>query len=446
MINSISGFPEWLPAQQMLFDHWRQKTAAHFERFGFTNMETPVVERLETLLSKGDDHEIYGLHRVTDPGGESSNRLGLRFDLTVPLARYIAQHNGQLTFPYRRYQIAPVWRGERPQEGRYRQFYQCDIDIIGRSNISIIYDAEIAYIMWQLINNELDLGENVLLINHRGVLLSWISYAEISNSKEALRLIDKRGKIPMNSIISGLEKLGALPKALDIMNHWAAAKMNLEDYATQLSTINLGPAFQQAVRDLLHVVEKMIMMGIPSKNIFIDPLLARGLQYYSGTIYEFFLTDKPSLGAVCAGGRYAHLTESFTKQSFPGVGMSFGLSRLFPAFLDRCSARSTSADVLVTVQEIEYLEHYLALAALFRRHNLKVEVYLNEHDLTKQLKYANSKGVPFVVMANREEIQQKTLQIKNMTSGQQIGVPQNQSCDYLLHQLASINEKNLYVL
>lgn len=442
MLAHISGFPEFLPSHQILFEQWKSVISSHFQSYGFCPLETPVVERLQTLLAKGDDHEIYGLYRLGEALEgrnfiplDTQSGLGLRFDLTVPLARYVAQHYGQLTFPFRRFHIAPVWRGERPQEGRYRQFYQCDIDIIGKGTLSHLYDSEVIAIMCHLLN-ALKLGPYTVKLNHRGVLLSWCQQAGIEDTATALRLVDKKGKIPLESILEGLSSLGATGPALSFVEQWSQCHQGVP--LETLQTLSWGPSYDQALRELSQVYEAAILLGVPPERLHIDPLLARGLSYYTGTTCEIFLDNHLSLGAICSGGRYGHLAQSFTKHTFPGVGMSFGLSRVFSAFIDQAPDKTTLAPLLITCQDPSQLAYYTRIDQCLRKEGAFVETYLGMESLGNQLKYAHKKGFEYVILANADEAAQNVFQIKTMSTSQQTSWSFDEGIRYLLGNLGLI--------
>ncbi len=433
LLKPISGFPEWLPHEQRFFEGWKHIIVRHFQAYGFIPMDTPSVERLETLVAKGgDDHEIYGVVRAAEQNA-SKIELALRYDLTLPLARYVAQHQGQLVFPYRRYHMAPVWRGERPQEGRFRQFIQCDIDIIGRETLSPLYDAEVIAIMWELLH-KLEISPVRVLLNHKKIPLAWIQKAGISQEAEALRLMDKRGKIEDSAILEGLGALGAHPSALGLLEGLMQNNASWEALMAILLRSDLGEGCQEGLREITTLLATLHHMGVPQEGVVVDPLLVRGLTYYTGPLYEFVLPEHRGMGSICAGGRYGHLAESFSKKAFPGVGISLGLTRLFSAMKSRAPLRSTPADCLITVQEPDALPYYLAVARLLRQANLYTEVYLNGDSLKTQLHYANRLGFSWVLMANQEEIANHQVTLKHMKTGLQHRVKQEEAASYLLGQ------------
>ncbi len=429
VMSEISGFPEWLPAQEQILARWKAILAAHFESFCFTPMDTPVVERMTTLLSKGDDSEIYTLNRWADKDNATTDtknldrQLGLRFDLTVPLARYVTQHSGQLIFPYRRYHIAPVWRGERPQEGRFRQFYQCDIDTIGQDILPPEYDAEIIHALHTglaALNIGSFLGPVTWHLNHRAILTTWAQHAGIEDVHGALRLIDKNEKIGLPSVLSGLRDLNASESALEILGNWAQQSGNAKENIATLHHLDWPSAFHDGLRHLTQTINMLVGLGLPQDAILFTPLLARGLSYYSGITFEAKLPTHPNLGSICAGGRYDHLASTLaSKKMFPGVGGSLGLSRLFAFFIQKNPAALEAGDILVCVQEPQEIEWYVSQAALLRAKGWRVEVFLGQSSLKNQLKYANRKGFRLVLLANAQEIASGHVQVKIMSTGHQ---------------------------
>jgi histidyl-tRNA synthetase len=429
-MSSISGFPEWLPAQQQILEQWKNLLARHFEKFCFAPMDTPVVERMSTLLSKGEDSEIYALSRWADIGNsqcptpKQDRQLGLRFDLTVPLARYVAQHHGQLVFPYRRHHIAPVWRGERPQEGRFRQFYQCDIDTINQDSLHHAYDADTIFILHSALN-ALNIGTFLgpvhWHLNHRAVLLSWAQYAGIADSNAALRLIDKSEKIGLDGVLMALRDLRAKPDSLEILQSWSQHTDSAHQQIHRLCQLKNWPdPFYDALENLKETIKSLSDRGMSEECLFFSPLLARGLSYYSGITFEAKLPNHRDLGSVCAGGRYDDLTTVLgSKKTFPGVGGSLGLSRLFARFAERTAPVLQLGDILICSQDAQHLAWYTKLGDALRQDGWRVEVFLGEASLKNQLKYANRKGFRMVLLANAEEIQNNLVQVKAMDCRQQ---------------------------
>lgn len=426
MLSHISGFPEFLPHEQLAFNRTVEIIRNKFELYGFSPIDTPAVEKTSTLLAKGSDHEIYGLYRLS--GDESTNKkdLALRFDLTVPLARYVAQHHGRLTFPYRRYHIAPVWRGERPQAGRYRQFYQCDIDIIDEGELNLIHDGEVLTIMYEIFNS-IGLQRFIIKINNRSILTSLIKNfcVDEDNVANVLRLIDKAEKMSKDQWKAELSAQGLKSNDIPFLMNLLSMSMSMsnKEWLTYLKTLSRSSEFITGIEELTQVLENAYRFGVPDEYIQIDPSLARGLSYYTGTVYETKLLDYPELGSVCGGGRYGNLTQSFINKKFPGVGISIGISRLIPKLIEMGLVKTdsqTPASILVTTQNRNLMTYYMDIAQRLRKAQIKTELYLPEKPLGTQMKYASKKGFKFVIIADEAERQTHHVIVRNLESGEQI--------------------------
>ena len=415
LVGSISGFPEFLPKDQIAFNKCIDTIRKQFESFGFSPMDTPAVEKASTLLSKGNDSEIYGLCRLTAEE-ESKKDLGLRFDLTVPLARYVAEHYGQLHFPYKRYHIAPVWRGERAQAGRYRQFIQCDIDIIGENELSLAYDAELLGIIHKIFQS-IGLKNYLIKLNNRKILMGLMEVFGVpaSHLEATIRQIDKKEKIDQPSMASGLGDLGLDRSTTDKVLLFLEKRGTNNEMLEYLSSFHHIALLEEGLKELKEVLMLAKSYGVPETILEIDPTLARGLNYYTGTIYETKWLDCLEIGTICAGGRYQNLAATFTRKVLPGVGISIGVSRLIPKMLEKGlieSSKETNAKVLVTVQNRDYLSHYIELAEKIRARGYGAEVYLQDKPLPNQIKYADRKGFEVVVIANSEEIMSSVMNYK----------------------------------
>ena len=426
-LNSVSGFPEFLPAEQILFNGMLEVVRKGFERFGFSPIETPAVERKDILMAKGgNEKEIYALSRLAaEPGESPETDLALHFDLTVPLARYVALYKNHLTFPFRRYQIQKVWRGERAQAGRYREFYQCDIDVIGRKTLSLLADAEIPSIIYHIFH-EMAIGRFLIKINNRKILQGYFQDLGISPAQmtEVLRIIDKlertgKGRVTHELIDFGLDE-DKIRKALTLL----CEQLSTNEMLAKLKDLPVkNNLFAQGVTELAQVVEGVRTLGVPEDYFAVDLSIARGLDYYTGTIYETILVEQPTIGSICSGGRYDDLTAFFTNEALPGVGISIGLTRLVTQLLaaDIVKAETaTVATVLITSMDEERISDYLRLSSLLRQANIPTELYSEKARLSEQLRYANKKGFKLVVIAGAEEFSQASVQVKNMTNGQQV--------------------------
>ncbi len=440
-ITPISGFPEFLPNEQIVFQKTIDLIRTVYESFGFVPLETPAIERVAHLQAKGViDKEVYAIHRLNAPHNAAlKNEFALRFDLTIPLARYVAQHYGRLIFPFRRYQIQPVWRGERPQAGRYRQFYQCDIDIIGSETLSLTHDAEIIAITHQLFT-KMDIGPFTIRINNRKMLQGLLNNFGIDSQEtthQAMKIIDDLEKMPREKTIEELTKLNITPENINILLDLFTKNITLE----ALKNLDISALFKEGVAELSEVIQTVRMQNIPETSCKIDLGIARGLDYYTGTVYETTLDDFPELGSICSGGRYENLAGNFINKKLPGVGISIGLSRLLPQLLKNGILKAPShtiAPILMTMQNPKHLDKYLSLASHLREANLDVEMYLQEKKLDKQIKYADKKGFKYVIIADDAEIKKGEVLIKKLETGEQQNIPEEELASYLKNALGTL--------
>lgn len=422
-LTSLSGFPEYLPAQQRYFNYLKTTIQSTFESVGFTPMETPAVEKIETLLSKGGiDQEVYAVKRYQDKENRSDAELALRFDLTVPLARYVAQHYSELVFPFRRYQIAPVWRGERAQAGRYRQFYQCDIDIIGEDKLSLEHDVEVLMVLNQSLQ-ALGIENFTIRLNHKDVLLGFLEHLGVENESlclDVLRVIDKKNKITAEQLRKELE-LHLNVKQVNELLELIHLKGDNQELIHYLRCRSEGCARLNSGIDVLTQILDLAKTFGCEQNLSIELSLARGLAYYTGIIFETTLEDYPQLGSIASGGRYDNLAEKFSKKKLPGIGMSIGLSRLFAVLVETPSAQmaASPALALIALQERAHLPLYAALAQSLRQQGLNVELYLEDKKLAQQFKYADKKGIPYVITANQDEIQANLWVLRHLPTHQE---------------------------
>ena len=413
----LRGFDqEYLPREQLQFDALVAIIRRNFERFGFLPVETPSAERREVLTSKGGaEKEIYALTRLADAEDDEAAAKGaLRFDLTVPLARYVAMHERELAFPFRRYQIQRVWRGETPQarKGRFREFYQCDIDIIGREKLSLLAEAEIPSVIYSVFR-EMDIGAFRIRINNRKVLKGVLESFQVPGEKapEVLRWLDKIEKEDRAAILAGLQREGVAGEGLyDLI----ATKTNSFD---ALKRLQQNETLQVGIREAEGVIEAMRKFGVPDSAFAFDLGVVRGLDYYTGTIYETTLVDHPDIGSICSGGRYDDLASYFTDTRLPGVGISIGLTRLFAKLRDAGLLRDaprSPAEVLVTAMDPKYLDRYIQLARTLREGGINTELYLETAKLGKQLEYADRKGFRVALIAGEAEFLKNVVQVKDL--------------------------------
>ena len=423
----LRGFDqEYLPAEQLQFNRLIDIIRRNFELYGFLPIETPSAERREILTSKGGvEKEIYALTRLAEAEDDDASTKGaLRFDLTVPLARYVAMRERELAFPFRRYQIQRVWRGETPQanKGRFREFYQCDIDIIGREKLSYLAEAEIPSVIYSVFR-EMAIGEFRIRINNRKVLKGLLQHFSVAEDKSpaVLRILDKVEKERADSVRAQLEKEGVTKDGLYAL---VAAKRSTADTLRVLAEF---PACEAGLKELSAIAHAIRQFGVPDDAFAIDLGVVRGLDYYTGTIYETTLTSAPELGSICSGGRYDDLASYFTDTKLPGVGISIGLTRLFSRLLEAKLLRpleDTPATVLVTTMDARYLEKYLKIASQLRSARINTEVYLEQAKIDKQLQYANRKEFRIALIAGETEISSGQIQVKNLMTRQATTVPE----------------------
>ena len=417
----LTGFMELLPEDQILFNKIYDTIREVYESFGFLPLDTPVIELSEVLLAKAGGETEKQIYRFT----KGDNDLALRFDLTVPLARYVAQHSGQLTFPFKRYQMSKVYRGERPQKGRFREFYQCDIDIIGNEELDIAYDAEMPAVIYNVFR-KLDFGKFTIRLNNRKVLNGFFESLGLEKQiSDILRNIDKLDKIGRDNVIEELEKLGIEKDKIDSIVDFISISGTESEKISALRALNIdNEKFTEGVCELEKVTEYMKDFGIDEDYFTIDLTIARGLDYYTGTVYETVLDDYRSLGSVCSGGRYDNLTEYYTNTKLPGIGISIGLTRLFSQLKDAGiikAERSSLVDCLVVPMGVD-MSYVLKTAKAVRDAGLVTDVYYADKGMKQKMKYANKLGIPFVAVIGEDEVNTNTVSLKNMATGEQITV------------------------
>jgi len=417
----LPGFMELLPEAQIQFNKLADIIRKTYESFGFMPIDTPIIEKSEILLAKGGGETEKQIYRFT----KGSTDLSLRFDLTVPLARYVAQNYSFLTFPFRRYQIGKVYRGERNQKGRFREFYQCDIDIVGNNSLSILSDAEIPSIIYSIFHN-LGFENFTIKVNNRKLLNGFFESLEIQDSAEVLRIIDKIDKIGVSIATQELLSSGLSNEIVGKIFEFINISGTNEEILLLLNNLNISNEnFILGVEEISIVNKYVKLFGVPTKNFKIDLKITRGLDYYTGTVYETFLNEYPSIGSVCSGGRYDNLAEYYTKQKLPGVGISIGLTRLFyqlnEAGFFKNDANSSITKVLVIPLD-NNMDYGNSLAKLLRDKGIITEIYLEDSKLVKKLGYANKLSIPFVILIGEEEVENKTATIKNMLTGEQMTV------------------------
>jgi histidyl-tRNA synthetase len=416
-----SGFPEFAPAAEQKRQQWLLIMSEAFKSFGFMPITTPIVEREENLLGKGGNaKEMYVLKRLLDEEGDKSHSgNALRFDQTVPLALYVARHQNEIAFPFKRSVIGPVFRGERAQKGRFRQFDQCDIDVIGMEHLSLLNDAMIPAIIINIFK-ALEIGDFKVRINNRKILTGLFKSLGIGEDKMkvTLDIVDDLEKLPREKLLNQFTEAGFNQAQVDKVLEFVSAKSS--DFEA-LKKVCDHEEFQAGVTDLQTVIEALTALGVEKKFYTIDTSIARGLDYYTGTVYETTLTDHPEFGSVCSGGRYDDLASIFTGKKMPGVGISIGLTRLFSQCLDAGLVRpdrSSPTQVLLVAADEVALPSLLALGTEIRSEGLVVENYLEPKKLVKQFDYADKIGVPYIIVVGENEMNKKVVQLKDMNSGE----------------------------
>ena len=426
------GTMELLPRQQVAFQRLLDTIRRGYERFGFVPIETPVFETVETLLTKSGGETEKQVYFVQSTGAiQQGNKpeLALRFDLTVPLARYVAEHERDLAFPFRRYQIQRVYRGERAQRGRFREFYQCDIDVIGKDSLSMHYDAEIPAVIYHVFS-ELDFGGFTINVNNRKVLLGLLDGLGIDDADKrvlVLREIDKLDKIGRDKVRDSLTgNLGVPAEVADTILSLIDAKGSNDETLAALNALGIeNETFTLGVAELTTVIEGLKAFQVPDGVVRINLAIARGLDYYTGTVYETFLNDHPGIGSVCSGGRYDNLASHYTKSKLPGVGISIGVTRLFYQLMEAGLIKDggATAEVLVTQMDPALSADYFRLATELRAAGINTEIQLDGGKIAKQMKYADRAGIPLVVLMGSDEKARGTATLKHLVKGEQVEVP-----------------------
>jgi len=434
----LSGFMELLPEEQLLFNRMFDTIRRTYELFGFTPIATPAIELTEVLLAKGGGETEQQIYRVSTKGDKE---MVLHYDLTVPLARYVAQHENELTFPFRRYQMQPVWRAERAQRGRFREFYQCDIDIIGSTEP--IADAEVPSVIYAVFK-ELNFGSFTIRINNRKILNGLFEALGLTEKSVAvLRVVDKIEKLGEEAVRKELAQLDITDDtATRILDFVAIHGTNAEIIAT-LEKLDLdSDLFHEGVAELATVCRLIGSLGVPENNLRVDLAIARGLDYYTGTVYETVLDDYPGIGSVCSGGRFDNLASYYTDTPLPGVGVSIGLTRLFYQLREArviTTASAVPTKVLIIKMSEELTESALELATTLRGAGIPTEVYFAQQKLGKQFKYADQLGIPLVAILGSKEAETKTVTMRPLDTGEQEQIPQSDIVTWVTAKLQPSN-------
>lgn len=415
--STIAGVMELLPADQEVFDYIKNTIEETFKDYGFASIDTPVIEKNEILFAKGGGETEKQIFEIAS----ESKDMSLRFDLTVPLARYVSEHFSDLNFPFKRYQIAKVYRGERNQKGRYKEFYQADIDIIGHNDLSIYNDAILPFVMYKAFE-KLDLPALTFHINNRKLLNGFFQSLEIDDTTEVLRTIDKKDKIGIEKTQSLLTEIVGEDKAEEILVFIQNLAQGHELIAS-LKDFDGNDLYKEGLEELAIVYDYMLAFGVPEANIKIDLAITRGLDYYTSTVYETFINGYESIGSVCSGGRYENLANNFSKQNLPGVGMSIGLTRLFYQLQELglvSQMHGVSTDVLVLPMDPSLHIYAIEVLKKVKDQGLKADIYLETGKFKKKMNYADKIGAKYAIIIGEEEANNKEVSIKNMESGEQI--------------------------
>ncbi len=435
--RTMPGVMELLPLDQIAFQGLLDTVRRNFERFGFLPIETPVMEFSDVLLTKqgGEtERQVYFVQSTgaLEQGGKPE--LALRFDLTVPLARYVAEHENELNFPFRRYQIQRVYRGERAQRGRFREFYQCDIDVIGKDHLSIRYDAELPAVIYSVFR-DLAIGPFTIWLNNRKLMRGFFEgLGLVDPEKQALALrevdkLDKRGADYVRGALAG-EAFGLAPDAAQkILDFVQIRSRGHADAVAKLDALGGGSeTMNEGIAELREVLGLISAFGVPESHYAINLSIARGLDYYTGTVYETTLNEHPQIGSICSGGRYDNLASNYTKSKLPGVGISIGATRLFWQLREArlLGDADSTVKVLVTQMDAAQLPAYLEIAGLLRSAGIATEVVMEAGKLGRQFKYADRAGIRFVVVLGSDEIAKGVVTVKDMRKQDQFEVKRDE--------------------
>ena len=431
--RTMPGVLELLPLDQVAFQAMLDAIRRNFERFGFLPLETPVMEFSSILLTKegGEtERQVYFVQSTGAMGQGEKPDLALRFDLTVPLARYVAEHERELVFPFRRYQIQRVYRGERAQRGRFREFYQCDIDVVGKDALSVRYDAEVPAVIYNVFR-DLDIGAFTIQINNRKLMRGWLEGLGLADGERQAAVmrevdkLDKRGADAVRDALAG-DGFGlaadVVGKLLDFV---AFRSTSLADALAKLDALGAGSeALEQGRAELKEVLGLVKAFGVPESHFVLNLSIARGLDYYTGTVYETTLNDHPQIGSICSGGRYENLASHYTKSRLPGVGISIGATRLYWQLREAGLLKGGLSTVQVLVAQMDEAElpRYIELATELRAAGINTETVIEPGKLARQFKYADRAGIRFVLVLGPDEIARGMVTVKDLRRQDQFAV------------------------
>ena len=440
--RTLSGFMELLPGRQIQFDRMAAIIRESFSLYGFTPLDTPLIEASEVLLAKGGGETEKQIYRFSK--GDSD--LSLRFDLTVPLAKYVALNYANLAFPFRRFQIGKVYRGERAQRGRFREFYQADIDIIGDGKLDVFNDAEIPAIIYRTFT-ALGLRRFQIRVNNRKILNGFYAMLNLTQkSSDIMRTVDKLEKIGEKSVRDLLtspeiglsdEEAAEILRFIDIKGDNSFVLSSLEQYRGR------NPMFDEGLDELGLVAKNLAGFGVPEENFALDLTIARGLDYYTGTVYETTMLDHPEIGSICSGGRFDNLAEYYTDRQLPGVGISIGLTRLFFVLEDQGylndQLNTAPADVLI-LPMTEDMAPSISLATNLRTAGVRTQIYGEQKKFKQKMSYADKLAVPYVIFLGEDEIKDGAAAVKNMRTGEQVKLPIAEAFTYIQSGLSELNQ------
>ena len=416
--RTLSGFMELSPNDQIEFNRIKKIIEDTYKLYGFYPLDTPVIEYSSVLLAKAGGETEKQIYRFN----KGDNDLSLRFDLTVPLAKYVSLKYNELLFPFKRYQIGKVFRGERPQKGRFREFYQCDIDVIGDGELSLMYDAEIPSIIYDIFT-KMNIGKFVIRINNRKILNGFFEYLNLSDKyQDILRIIDKMEKVSESDLIDMLKEIDLTDEIIDKILSFIKIKGTNGEILNSLKGLNISnEAFLNGINELETVINSLRTMNINEEYFMIDLTIARGLDYYTGTVYETKLVDYPQMGSVCSGGRYDDLATFYTDKKLPGVGISIGLTRLFYQLKENGLIKNED-DSVVDVMILPMIEEYkvpLEISKRLRNIGISTSIcYINKKFKSK-IKYADSMNVKYSIIIGEDEINNNVVTIKDMYKNEQ---------------------------
>lgn len=426
--STLPGMMELLPEDQMVFDTIKRRIEDVFIKNAFFSIDTPAIEKLDVLLSKGGGETSKQVYRIDS----SKKNQGLRFDLTVPLAKYVSMYMQDLAFPFRRYQIAKVYRGERNQKGRYKEFYQCDIDIIGNEKLSLYNDAEIVKCMYEALKS-IDVPDFEFQFNNRKLLNGYFSDLGIEDFESCLRIIDKLDKIGIDNVKEELSKINLDDEKIDSILSFLQIDGTNQEIIEKLESLNIdNELFVCGLEELKFVYEDILSLGVSPDNIKINLSITRGLDYYTGSVFETFFKEYREIGSICSGGRYDSLANNFTKSKLPGVGMSIGLTRLFYQLqeLNLVKGQQTNFDCIIIPMK-GYEKNAVKLMNDLRSSSVRCMSYLEDDKLKKKFNYADKLSVKYVIIIGQDEVEKNKFTLRNMENGNQELLELNQIIEKL---------------